>query len=208
SWFFFNYEGQRSRRSATTINTVPTLANRRGDLSSITTQIYDPLSGDPATGRRTAFPNNQIPTTRLDPISQKLLPYWPEPNTSALAANYIAVVGQKNDYDQVTSRVDHNLTDKDRLMGRYNYISQPYFQAAYSPLAGQVAPLRNNGAVAQYTRIISPRAVNEFRFAYVRSAASYSQEPVSENLAAQIGLKNVSTNPTEFGLPSVSVTGY
>ncbi len=31
---------------------------------------------------------------------------------------------------------------------------------------------------------------------------------MSENLAAQIGLKNTSTDPSEFGIPSVSVTGY
>jgi hypothetical protein len=208
TWFFVNYEGQRSRRPATTINTVPTVAERQGDLSAITTPIYDPLSGSTATGRRTPFPNNQIPTNRLDPISQKLLPYWPEPNSPGLATNDVVVVGQQSDYNQVTTRLDHNLSDKDRLMGRYSYIDQPYFQAAYSPLAGQEAPLRNNGAVLQYTRIVSPRAVNEFRFAYTRSAGSYSQQPVSENLDAQIGLKNATTNPQEFGLPSVSVTGY
>jgi hypothetical protein len=50
--------------------------------------------------------------------------------------------------------------------------------------------------------------VNEFRFSYSRSAASYSQEPVSENLDAKIGLRNTSTDPREFGLPSVSVAGY
>ncbi len=68
--------------------------------------------------------------------------------------------------------------------------------------------MHDDGAVIQYKRLVSPRAVNEFRFAYTRSAASYSQQPVSQNLDAQIGLQNTTTDPREFGLPSVSVTGF
>lgn len=208
SFFFFNYEGQRTRRSNTSISTLPTAADRTGNLSDLPVQLYDPLSGDPATGRRSPFPNNQIPTSRLDPISQNLLPYWPVPNRPGVAANYITTVPQKNDYDQITTRIDHNISSADRLMGRFSYIDEPYFNGSYAPFAGQVAPLRDTGAVIQYTRVVSPRAVNEFRFAYTRSAASYSQEPVSDNMAAKIGLKNTSTSPSEFGLPSISVSGY
>jgi hypothetical protein len=208
SFFFVNYEGQRRRRATTVIANVPTVAQRNGDLSTLTPQIYDPLSGDPSTGRRAPFPNNVIPQNRLDPISRALLPYWPEPNLPGNAANYITTASERIDYDQITTRLDHYFSSKDRLMGRYNYIDQPFFRGDYAPLAGRVSPLTNNGAAVQYTRIVSPRAVNEFRFSYSRSAASFSQEPVSENLAAQIGLKNTSTDPREFGLPSVSVTGY
>lgn len=208
SFFFFNYEGQRRRRQTTTIATVPTVAQRNGNLSTLPQQIYDPLSGDPSTGRRQPFPGNIIPADRIDPISKALLPYWPEPNLPGNAANYITTVGEQIDYDQVTTRIDHNLSSKDRLMGRYNYIDQPFFRADYAPLAGRVSPLRNNGVVLQYTRLVTPRAVNEFRFSYTRSAAQFAQEPVTENLAAQIGLKNTSTDPKEFGLPSVSVAGY
>src|ERR1700687_6205960 len=67
TFFFFNYEGQRQRQSNTTLNIVPTLAERQGDLSAISTTIYDPYSGNTATGLRTPFPNNQIPLNRIDP---------------------------------------------------------------------------------------------------------------------------------------------
>jgi hypothetical protein len=208
SFFFVNYEGQRRRRQTTTIATVPTVAQRNGDFSTLPGQIYDPMSGDPATGRRQPFPGNIIPPGRIDPISKALLKYWPEPNLPGNAANFITTAAERIDYDQVTTRIDHNFGSKDRIMGRFNLIDQPFFRAMYAPLAGQVSPVRSTGVVLQYTRILSPRAVNEFRFAYSRSAAGYSQEPVSENLAAQIGLKNTSTDPSEFGIPSVSVTGY
>jgi hypothetical protein len=208
AFFFFNYEGQRQRRATTLISTVPTAADRTGNLSDISTQIYDPLSGNAATGRRTPFAGNIIPANRLDPISLKLLQYWPLPNASGLAANNVTPVSLLNDYDQYTTRIDYNISSKDRLMGRYSYIKEPYFQGDYTPISGKEAPLADNLALLQYTRIISPRAVNEFRFSYSRSAATYAQQPQSENLAAQIGLVNTSTDPKEYGVPSVSVTGY
>ena len=133
----------------------------QGDLSTLPTQVFDPLSGNPATGLRQPFSSNVIPASRIDPISRNLLAYWPEPNLSGNAANFIATPSEKIDYNQVTTRIDHNLTANDRLMGRYNYIDQPFFRGNYAPLAGSVAPLRNNGVVLQYTRIVSPRAVNE-----------------------------------------------
>src|SRR5262249_45176278 len=118
TFFFVNYEGQRLRQQNTTIATVPTDAMRAGDLSSLVDSrgsqipIYDPLSGDPATGRRKPFAGNIIPVNRLDPISQNLLPYWPRPNRPGLAANYVTTTAQKTDYDQVTTRIDHNLSNR------------------------------------------------------------------------------------------------
>ena len=212
TFFFVNYEGAAAPAVKHHHCDRADAAHAAGRLERAggfrgTIPIYDPLSGDPATGRRTPFAGNIIPANRLDPISKNLLPYWPLPNRPGIAANYVTTVPQQNDYDQVTTRIDHNLSNKDRIMGRFSYIDEPFFKGGYSPLSGQVAPVRDTGAVIQYTRVVSPRAVNEFRFAYTRSAASYSQEPVSENLAAQIGLRNTSTDPKEFGLPSVSVIG-
>src|SRR5207253_1888115 len=79
TFFFVNWESQRFRQSSTTIATVPTADMRKGDLSGLVDArgnqipIYDPLSGDPATGRRSIFAGNIIPTNRLDPISQNLM---------------------------------------------------------------------------------------------------------------------------------------
>ncbi|MFN0165140.1 MAG: carboxypeptidase regulatory-like domain-containing protein [Bryobacteraceae bacterium] len=208
SWFFFNYEGQRRRRTTTRIATVPTERMRTGDLGEIPRVIYDPMSGSAETGRRTAFANNVIPSNRINVVSRNLFPYWPVPNRPGLGNNFVTTATDVDDYDQVTGRWDHNITGNDRLMARYSYIDQPTLRGDYAPIAGRVAPLRNNNALIQYTRILSARAVNEFRFSYHRSAANFAQEPQSENLAAKIGLKNTSTDPSEFGIPSVSVAGY
>ena len=42
--------------------TIPTEAMRTGDFSASSVPIFDPLTGDPATGAgRTQFPGNRIP---------------------------------------------------------------------------------------------------------------------------------------------------
>ena len=71
--------------------TVPTMAMRNGDFSAVTQRIYDPLTGDAATGNnRTPFDNNIIPSNRISPIARRLLAFVPEPNIPG------APLGQNN----------------------------------------------------------------------------------------------------------------
>ena len=66
TFFFVNYTGNHSRNPYDAYSTVPTLAERGGDLSAIAGAVVDPLTGQP-------FANNQIPASRINPTSQKLL---------------------------------------------------------------------------------------------------------------------------------------
>src|SRR5438309_5102366 len=62
-FFLANYESFRQRRNFNGIYTVPTAAMFGGDFSGISSIIYDPSTKAP-------FPNNTIPTNRIDPISK------------------------------------------------------------------------------------------------------------------------------------------
>ena len=54
--------------------TIPTEAMRNGDFSASSVPIFDPLTGDPATGAgRTQFPGNRIPADRISPIARQIL---------------------------------------------------------------------------------------------------------------------------------------
>ena len=61
---FFNASGQRSSSPFSQYGSVPSAAERNGNLSTLTTQqgapitIYDPHTGLP-------FPNNTIPAARI-----------------------------------------------------------------------------------------------------------------------------------------------
>ena len=78
-------------------------AFRSGDFSQALPAfvVTDPLTGLP-------FPNNVIPTARLDPIAIKLLQYYPAPNIpgAGLSNNYLALDNVTEDKYQITERVD------------------------------------------------------------------------------------------------------
>ena len=87
TFFFIDYEGNRRRTSTPEQYLVPTLAERNGNLNGLpiispqtgqpTTTLIDPSNGQP-------FPNNTIPVSRLNAVSQRLLnEYYPLPNVSS-----------------------------------------------------------------------------------------------------------------------------
>ncbi len=55
------------------VSFVPTAEEREGDFSAVSTQIVDPLSGEPLS-------NNQIPASRISPVSKFFLDNIPLPN--------------------------------------------------------------------------------------------------------------------------------
>ena len=78
-FFFGSYEGYLGRQELFAFFNVPSAAIRNGDFSSALNangtlqRIYDPLSGDLATGTgRVQFENNTIPAGRINAISKQL----------------------------------------------------------------------------------------------------------------------------------------
>jgi hypothetical protein len=79
--FFLNYSGNRSSNAYSQYSTVPTLAERGGDFSSVTTPLLDPVTHQPFTG-------NQLPGSRIDPAALSLLRFIPEPNLPGDRLNF------------------------------------------------------------------------------------------------------------------------
>jgi Carboxypeptidase regulatory-like domain len=87
-------------------------------------EIYDPTSRavNPANnlGYANPFPNNSIPLTRIDPISAKIAALFPAAQNSSLINNYTGIIGG-NRYSAIPSmKIDHNLSDKDKLSFYYS----------------------------------------------------------------------------------------
>ena len=92
-FFFGSYEGYISRRSEFALFNVPDAALRNGDFSNALNtngtlqRIYDPFSGDMATGTgRVQFENNVIPSARFNAIARQLLAQYPLPNVQGTGA--------------------------------------------------------------------------------------------------------------------------
>ena len=88
TFWFYLWEENQVQYAYDYVNTVPTAAMRGGDLSALLAlggnyQVYDPFSTRPESGGRFSrqpFPSNIIPASRLEPVAQKILTYWPLPN--------------------------------------------------------------------------------------------------------------------------------
>jgi hypothetical protein len=154
-FFFFAYEGYRSSTPAPTYYTVATDAEKQGDFSALMAlnnssknyTLYDPstavLNGSVIS--RQPFPNNKIPSNRLNPIATKFLTTWmPEPNKAGVyddTNNYYVDAGSDVLYHSFSGRSDVNLSSRNKLsfMGR---------TSLYNSLGGDVA---TNLAYLQHT---------------------------------------------------------
>ncbi len=121
-FWFFNFEGLRQRTPTTYRFTVPTADQRTGDFSQTFNvasngtvslmKIADPFS-TAADGTRTAFPNNKIPSNRINAISAAVISRYPKAtslgeNASGLN-NYYTQVPAPYDGENYSLRVDPNI---------------------------------------------------------------------------------------------------
>jgi hypothetical protein len=182
TFFFADYEGLRQRTAAgTQIEGVPPPAFRQGDFSQLTAPIYDPAArrmGSSGTVISTPFPGNQIPTARLNATSLAIIGLVPQPNTGApgaLSSNYFFAAPHGLNTDSGDIRVDHALTSKDQLFGRFSISdsSSPTPGNFLGFIGGNTQTVTNpRQAMINDTHIFSPTLVNEFRFGYSRYNSS------------------------------------
>jgi Carboxypeptidase regulatory-like domain len=109
--------------------TVPTAAQRNGDFSALLSQgiiIYDPLTAvRRADGRveRQPFQGNIIQPGRISQIGRNYMSYYPMPNQAGDAQgrnNYLSTNSRGDDFYSMNYRVDHVLTNKQRVFARYS----------------------------------------------------------------------------------------
>jgi len=133
TFFLFNGEKYREGTPAPLNSTTPTAAMKRGDFSGLIDAqgrpiiIYDPATGRDINGvwTRDPFPNNIIPTNRIDPTAQKIMKYYPDPNyVTAGAAPWQNNLDYPEHFNKDlfwnwVGKVDHNFSSNDRAFFRW-----------------------------------------------------------------------------------------
>lgn len=138
TFFFVNWEGFNLRQGRTFTETVPTAAERSGNLAQLGVPIYDPLTTcgaspgvtcAPGAARysRSQFPNYQIPAGRLNQTALLYLKqFYPMPNTTGTATglnNYVANANSGGDNYQATAHLDQTVSEKQHISSRYTHWS-------------------------------------------------------------------------------------
>ena len=205
-FFFGDYQGQRYAFPASSSPmTVLTEAERRGDFSQLLNvqgiQLYDadpshyiPDPVHPGQMLRAPFQNNHIPTDRANPVALNLFAssLYPLPMNGQLTNNYVNITRSSIDGDQFDIRLDANLTERDRLFGRFSWSRQDNPTNNSFPLFfDSFNSARTRNSVVNWTRTVNPRFVNEVRVGinYVWSSGGDHKNGLG-NFAEQLGIKN------------------
>jgi TonB dependent receptor-like, beta-barrel len=133
TFFFVDFERLREHDPVVINGTVPTDAMRKGDFSQDTQTLYDPfqcnLPATPGTGapcNRQPLLNNQVPLSEQDPVGQKLLSFYPEPNlpgTGTVNNFRTSILSNLPTNYQFDVKVDNQFNADQRLAVRYSRLS-------------------------------------------------------------------------------------
>lgn len=224
TFFLVSWESYRQTQGQTRLTSVPTELQRVGDFSKTTDAkgatilLLDPFATGSctATVKTACFPGNIIPASRIDPLAQKLLAYYPHPTFAGQGNNYLANGNVLNPWNGFVFKVDHRASDKDSFSFRY----LPRFANSTNPFAGgsssgfelgifgEQSAQKTPFAGISYTRVFTPTFLNEFRMGYSRFTSLAVGTFAGQDIASKIGITGLNSGPSEIGFPVVKITGY
>ncbi len=175
TFFFIDTEENRRPGSQLVIDNLPTAAMVSGNLNG----VPGPPAVNPFTGA--PFPNNQIPSILLNPVTQKLLTtYYPAPNdfSGSTTGDYRSQLKLANETNGYDVRIDQYIGTKNQLFGRWTWKNLPQQSTTNSGFGNQaqtaqlLPPTTNNetdkNLILSDNYTITPHIVNEFRFGWSR----------------------------------------
>lgn len=230
--FFFwsqEYTGQFVTGGSESVYT-PTALERNGDFSQSFNNNGTQIVVKDPNNANAQFPGNVIPASRLNPVGQSLLNFFPLPNYTATLPSQLNIV---NYFEQASAihprrndvaRLDSNFTSKISAYARwindsdYMYILYDGVQFSNNDNAGRIGPngqplppIGNidhpnggHGESGTVTYTISPTMVNEATFGYNWDQYTYTS---TDNYAST--LRSLEPGlPTLFPVPTGAPAGF
>ncbi len=216
TFFFFAWFHQSIPLGFWRNASVPTVKMRSGDFSQFlpSKPIKDPVTGQ-------AFPNNIIPENRFSPVSVKVRDlYIPPPSqgdANLMTNNFGWWFPYNSDLykgDWPYIRLDHKLSEKNNLYGRWMRRKTPYVRPGNLPF-GTYTQLRDHRqTVISDTHVFSPTVINTFTFGRQTDFLLAGEEEkgiqplTGDQAVAAIGLQGV--NPKGYqteGFPDMTISG-
>ena len=198
-----NVQGSRNRVGVDDISSVPSVAMRSGDFSSLigTTTIVDPGSG-------TAFAGNVIPQSRLSPTALALLNYIPQATGTGLRNNYQYIATDPNNNTNVNLQVSDPITTKDRININLSRQSRNSIQTQAFGFNDPQNGWGGNLSLS-YSRTLNATTVNTFTIAGNRNVTNnLSFFSNGTNVAGELGIQGVLAQPSTYGPPTLSFQNF
>jgi hypothetical protein len=202
TFFFFNYDRTIQPNSTLVTQTVPTAAQRTGDLSNYSGKIYQP--GGTNTPQ---FTNNQVGP--IDPAAAKILALLPLPNTigtydsvnNRYTGNWTSLQNQTGTVQKIVARVDEVLTPKDRLsFNVYRFTTSTPNPVTYnSELLNTTWDCTCNNAwlpSIDYTRVWTPSLVMDLNMGFFRNVVLRNPPGTGQNASTTLGIASLPLDQT------------
>lgn len=224
TFFSTTLEKDRDSNQLTRQARVPTELERAGDFSGTLNRrggafsLFDPLTtvvtGSRAT--RQAFAGNRIPASRITTTGSEWLKLYPRPNSGTgppqlEALNWIATDATVIPQTQISARIDHTVSNRQRLFGRIGLLR--LYQTNGELIRGQysIAPEGTGGLARANPRrfynigfddtfTFSPSFLASFRYGLVRK--------VQTNLRGGVGYDNSFLKLPDVIAANQSVPGW
>jgi hypothetical protein len=203
--FNITFQGSLNRNGSNSLGSVPTDAERAGNFLGATTNvpvnIYDPLSNTP-------FPNDAIPTSRINPAAAGLLQYFPQPTYPGIVQNYRLISTVPSTSENIGVRLSAPINKKDRTNFNIQYQDR---DSKTRQLFGFTDTSNGYGlsATAGWSHSFAPRFNNTASLAFSRNISKGTPYfAYTTNIAGQLGILGTEQDPINYGPPSVSFTNF
>ncbi len=227
TFFLWGYEritDARPRNNGTP--TVPTVAMKNGDFSALlklgpSYQIYNPFTRRAVAGGRfqeDPFPGNIIPPNLINPVARALLKYFPDPITPGNAdgtSNFQQPGLQElATYYTSTIRIDHNISEKQRIFGRASWYDRnsTYNNYFHNIATGTLFQFVSRQAAIDDVYTIKPTTVLNVRYGYNRFIRVDGYNPANKGFdLTSVGFPAAYNNAIPADrrrFPRLDITGY
>lgn len=209
-------------KTITSAYTCPTTGKKITTAPYNSYQLFNPYSTHadpncPGTYLRDPIPGNIITNVHpIDPVGAKILSYYPNPTGSGSQGadgsnNFVSLAPNVDYYWNVASRLDYNITDRQKLFGHYiqSKRRQPGKNLYFPGASGKTNTLVNYGGVLDYVNTINSTTVADVRYSITRFWTTSTID--ARTTATDLGINANATAgapDVALGFPYVSPSGY
>jgi hypothetical protein len=202
------------------LTTMPTLLQRSGDFSQSFSAVGKPVNIFDPQNAGAPFPNNTIDPTRISPIAQGLMQYYPMPNLpqSATTRNYQLPYTNLNNTNTVNARVNQTLNAKNRVSGGFSYSgtdsttpnSLGFIDPHNHRLITDTGLGRGMNANASYSHNFTTRLIGTLAYTFSRQRSQSLPYFAAQdlNVGANLGIQGLTNDPINWGPPTLGFTNF
>src|ERR1700722_7713734 len=169
----------------------------------------NPIPANPDGSQARGTPCNKIPSNLINSAGRGLLNIYPAPNASGGSYNYVNEPVRILNETKFDVRVDHSLTTKDNLFGRFSYDQAFSFAPGGAPGLAEANAFGSNEDLINHARnigigwshVFAATTLNQATFGYDRIFDYIFSQGNSSCGSALLGIPNANLGCSSTGTP-------